>query len=88
VEVDRFVISHNVLCGLQLAHGATYEREPFEEGGTVDLHEGEISHNQIGVNVQTEGFDIDRLLDNVICHENVRNLDTTELPVPEVGSIL
>ena len=88
IELYRFAINHNVLCGLQLAHGTNYERERYEDGGTIDLHEGEISGNRIGVNVQTEGFDIDRLLDDVVCSDNERNLDTDELPVPEVGEVM
>jgi len=88
VEMTRFVVSHNVLCGVQLAHGAMYDHERFEEGGSLDLQDGEISHNLIGVNIQSEGFDIDRLLDDVICRENTRNLDTDELPVPEAMEFL
>ena len=88
VEMVRFSVTENVLCGVQLAHGARYDHERFEDGGSLDLRDGEISHNQIGVNVQSEGFDIDRLLDDVICRDNERNLDTDELPVPEAMEFL
>jgi hypothetical protein len=54
----------------------------------MDLHEGEIAWNGVcGANVQTEGFDLDRLLDNVLFHDNAgTNVDMGELPVPEVGT--
>jgi hypothetical protein len=60
----------------------------FPEGGTMDLRDGEISFNAVcGANVLTEGFDINRLMDNGWYHDNNgMNLDTSELPVPEVGA--
>jgi hypothetical protein len=60
----------------------------FATGGTMDLHEGEVSNNPIGANVQTEGFDINRLMDRVVFRDNERDLDMTELPVPEMGNPL
>lgn len=47
-----------------------------------------ISFNRVGANVQSEGFDINRLMDRVIFVGNVRNLDMTELPVPEMDDPL
>jgi hypothetical protein len=42
----------------------------------MDLHEGEISDNEVcGINVQTEGFDVGRLLDRVVFRENGVNID-------------
>ena len=80
IELETFLITQNVFCGAQLAVGASGER-----GGTMDLVEGAVSHNLIGVNIQTIGFDIDRLMDRVSYHDNERNLDTDELPVPDLG---
>ena len=57
------------------------------EDGVMDLHEGQVLRNAIGVNVQTEGFDIERLTDRVIYHENDRNLDSEELPIPEPAAM-
>ncbi len=88
LELGRFVISGNPLCGLQLAHGTDDRHQPFEQGGVADLSHGEISDNRIGVNVQTEGFDINRLLDAVLCHDNEVNLDTAELPVPSILGLM
>lgn len=76
IELTRFASSRNALCGLQLAYG-----------GLMDLHEGRVSRNVVGVNVQTEGFDIERLTDRVIYEENERNLDSSDLPVPGVDSL-
>jgi hypothetical protein len=52
----------------------------------MDLHEGDVSHHRVcGANVQTPGFDIGRLTDNVSYRDNGRNLDADELPVPDLG---
>ena len=85
--MSGFVITSSPLCGLQLAHGAD-ETGRLLEGGTMDLHDGEVSFNAVcGANVQTEGFDVNRLMDDVWYHDNNgMNLDMTELPVPEVGT--
>jgi len=83
IELRRFLISDNPLCGLQIAYGTDYEHEPFASGGTADLHEGEISRNLIGINVQNEELDIDRLMDAVVCQDNEVNLDMAALPVPD-----
>ena len=86
IDLRSFVVYENVLCGVQLAHGHDPGTgEPFPTGGTMDLHDGKISRNTIGINVQTESFDLNRLQDNVIVEGNERNLDMNELPVPEMG---
>lgn len=73
IVATRFRISDNALCGAQLT--AT---------GTIDLHEGEVSRNPIGANVQSDTFDVSRLEDHVLYLDNGRSLDSTELPVPGV----
>jgi len=50
----------------------------------MDLHDGVVSYNRIGANVQTGGFDIERLMDRVIYIDNDRNLDMSDLPVPDM----
>ncbi len=55
----------------------------------MDLHEGEVSHNTVcGANIQTEGFDPARLMDDVVYHDNGVNLDMSALPIPEASSSL
>jgi hypothetical protein len=92
VEIERFLIDFNASCGIQMAFGMFLNEEgiwvDFATGGTMDLHEGEVSNNPIGANVQTEGFDINRLMDRVVFRDNERDLDMTELPVPEMGNPL
>ncbi|MBW2262117.1 MAG: right-handed parallel beta-helix repeat-containing protein [Deltaproteobacteria bacterium] len=85
VDVSNFVITGNVLCGVQIARGVDDFGVYYARGGTIDLHDGEISYNPVGVNVQTEGFDVERLMDGVEYIENDINLDMSELPVPDVG---
>ena len=52
------------------------------EDGVMDLSDGVISGHPIGVNVQVDGFDLDRLQTRVDYEDNVTNLDSTALPVP------
>jgi hypothetical protein len=82
VDLETFEISDNVMCGLQLATCV------MEEGGTADLSLGIVTGNVVGVNVQTEGFDVERLMDRVFYFDNDRDLDMDFLPVPDVGSWL
>jgi hypothetical protein len=85
VELTRFVVQGSPLCGLQLAYGVNDSGLPWPTGGEMDLHQGVVSHNLIGVNVQTEGFDLTRLMDAVTFEDNVRNMDGETLPAPEPG---
>jgi hypothetical protein len=73
VTLTRFRIADNALIGLQLARG-----------GTADLHQGEVTGNPIGVNVQTEGFELGRLEDGVVYRMNGRDLDSEALPIPDL----
>ncbi|MBW2262116.1 MAG: right-handed parallel beta-helix repeat-containing protein [Deltaproteobacteria bacterium] len=87
LDVSRFLITRNVLCGVQIAHGGdgtgTGSTHPLT--GTVDLHDGEISHSPVGANVQDAEFDVERLMDGVTFIGNDINLDMTVLPVPDLG---
>jgi hypothetical protein len=81
----NFTATHNALCGIQLAFGKDPATgDPAESGGTMDLYDGEVAFNTVcGANVQTAGFDLRRLQNNVRWHDNGIDLDTRELPVPE-----
>jgi hypothetical protein len=72
LELTRFRVSGSASCGVQLALG-----------GTMDLHEGVVSDNLIGVNVQTPDFDIGRLQDHVLYQRNQIDFDGTALPIPD-----
>jgi hypothetical protein len=84
VAATRFRVLHSALCGIQLAPGRDRDDVPCTVGGTMDLHDGEVASGTVcGANLQVEGFDINRLTDNVWYHDNNGlNLDTTEMPVP------
>lgn len=66
-----FTIEHNDLIGVQMVRG-----------GTIDLHHGVVSGHAIGANIQTEPFDVDRLMDDVV-FDNEVNFDARALPVPD-----
>jgi hypothetical protein len=89
VGARRFLLTGNAFCGIQLAHGLDEHGARAALGGTADLSEGEVSYNAVcGANVQTEGFDVARLMDDVLYHHNGLNLDMSELPVPDPGASL
>lgn len=71
VALERFEVSHNAVCGILIATGAE-----------VDLRSGLVSDNPIGVNVQVEGYDLDRLMDDVTYEDNDLRLDSTFGLVP------
>jgi len=72
VDVRRFLVRGNAVCGVQIARD-----------GLLALHDGEVSDNPIGANVQVEGFDFALLQDRVLFHDNGRNLDSSVLAVPD-----
>jgi hypothetical protein len=71
IDVERFSISETALTGVQVI-----------AGGGIDLRDGTIRNNPVGINVQVEGYDLARLMDRVVFEDNGMNLDTSELPVP------
>jgi hypothetical protein len=73
VEARRFAVSHAALCGVQVARS-----------GRMDLHDGEVAFCLAGACVGVDGYDIARLSDGVRYHDNESNLDSSELPVPEI----
>jgi hypothetical protein len=84
LEATRFLISRSALSGVQVGHGADEDGERSPLAGIIDLHAGEVSYNPVGVNVQDAEYDIERLMDGVVYHDNDTNLDMSELPVPDV----
>ena len=58
-------------------------RVQLSRGGTVDLYGGEVAENPIGANVQTEGFDLSRLHNDVRFRDNGEDLDATAQWVPD-----
>jgi hypothetical protein len=73
IEASRFLLSDNELCGLQIS----------DVDSAIDLHDGLVTRNTIGANVQTPGFDIGRLQDGVSYFDNEVALDSSVLPVPD-----
>lgn len=87
VSLTSFVVERSALCGIQLSYGQDDEGNPSREGGVMELRDGFIARNTIGINVQVEDYDTARLLDNVSFIDNVRNWDSTLLPVPQLGEM-
>jgi hypothetical protein len=73
----RFVVEQSHLCGVLLARD-----------GQVDLMDGEVRDNPIGVCMQVDGYDTERLTASVRFVDNGTNLQTTELPIPEPAAAL
>jgi hypothetical protein len=76
-EADRFAFDGSALCGVQLAGAAT----------EVDLENGEVTRHDIGACVQVEGYDFARLTRGVRYRDNGRNVETTELGLPDPISV-
>jgi hypothetical protein len=66
-----FEIGGSAFGGIQLANG-----------GVADLHDGEVYGSPLGANIQTDGFDVARLEDGVMFHDNARNIDRRPLATP------
>jgi hypothetical protein len=77
VRARQFRISGSTLCGVHVA-----------QNGAVELSQGEITGNPIGACVQVDGYDLDRLNDEVQYRDNGVNLDSTTLPVPTASTSL
>lgn len=73
MTLTRFVLSENAVAGAAIARG-----------GTLDLHRGEVAEHPIGINVETDPFDVARLADDVTFTNNTVNLAAARLPVPDV----
>jgi hypothetical protein len=73
-DMERFVVSHHGLAGLQLVGGARFL-----------IRDGVISDNPVGVNAQLTVLNPDELSDRVLYRDNGINLDSTALPVPSGG---
>ncbi|MBI2893326.1 MAG: hypothetical protein HYY06_07215 [Deltaproteobacteria bacterium] len=71
LDVRRFRSADNALVGVLVASGAE-----------LDLHEGVVSGNRIGANVQVGEYDLARLQDEVIYADNAVNSDTTRMALP------
>ena len=72
IRVERFAIRDSALAGVQIARG-----------GEMDLCDGEVDHNPIGINLQVPDYDITRLSKQVWLHDNGVALDATTLPLPD-----
>jgi hypothetical protein len=70
--VDGFVIRDADLCGVQLAGESS-----------LDLRDGLVSEAEIGACIQVDGYDLSRLMEDVVYRDNTVNADTTMLPVPD-----
>ncbi len=71
IRLARFSIRGSALAGLRLF-----------TGGEMDLMDGEVRGNPLGVDIHTEGFDRARVFDGVV-YDNDRNAQS-DVPAPDV----
>jgi hypothetical protein len=71
IELTGFTCNDAEMVGLQLIRD-----------GTMDASIGDVMGNVIGANIQTAGFDLDRIMDRVRW-DNLVNLDGSALEVPD-----
>ncbi len=72
LDLTSFEVADSELCGLQLA-----------EGASIDLTRGLVTGATIGACVQVDGYDLDRLSNDVEYRENGSPLESTMLPIPD-----
>ena len=72
ITAERFVIERASLCAVQLARG-----------GAIDLSDGVVRESEFGACVQVDGYDLERLQEEVRYEDNGANLESTTLPVPD-----
>ena len=73
LRADGFILRSAELCGVHVGAGAN-----------VDLARGAVSGCLVGACVQSEGYDLGRLSNDVRYADNGLNLDAETLPVPDV----
>ncbi len=79
VSMTRFFVDDAEVCGLMVV------AVPSDlVVASLDVEFGIVSMSAIGACIQADGYDIDRLTNNVRYVDNATNLDTTTLPVPSV----
>jgi hypothetical protein len=71
VRLEAFEIDGAPLCGAQLADAAT-----------IDLELGAVRNTNVGVCVQVEGFDLERVTGSVVYEDNEINVESTSHDVP------
>ncbi len=77
VHVSHFLVEKSALAGLALTHE-----------GTIDLIDGEVAFNPVGVNVDADGYNLDRLRDQVRYHDNDLTLQAISVPEPRASDII
>lgn len=76
LSVDGFLLSNSAVAGARLG----------TDGGRLELKNGEIRANLIGVNVNKAGYDLSLLQNGVIFEDNEVNIDSQDLgPPPQVA---
>jgi hypothetical protein len=74
LRMNHFLVEKSAVAGLALTRA-----------GTIDLFDGEVAFNPVGVNVDAEGYDLDRLRNEVRYHDNDLTLQSISLPEPRAS---
>jgi hypothetical protein len=73
VGLQRFLVTWTGGFGVRVA----------TDGG-LDLQSGELSHAEIAAGVRVDGYDTGRLNHDVTYRDNVRSLDSSTVPLPDI----
>ncbi len=85
LRLERFHVLHAATCGVFVAPIDLFGEDPVPAmDPSIDLVSGVISDSEIGACVQVDGYDLDRLQDDVQYRDNGTSLNVTMLPVPGV----
>ncbi|MEZ4338285.1 MAG: hypothetical protein R3B82_16815 [Sandaracinaceae bacterium] len=88
LSLRRFELRRNALAAAQVAHGYDEADVLSEHPGELDLTDGLIEDNFVGVSVQVAGYDWDRLTNRVDYRNNEQNIDASERPVARPSGTL
>lgn len=72
LQMRYFLVERADLCGVMIGPDAQ-----------VDLFHGVVAHNPVGICLQVDGFDVSRLMNDVLYSDNATTLEATTFPVSE-----
>jgi hypothetical protein len=86
LAMERFALEDNALAGAQVAFGDDVDGTRNPLSGAIDLTNGRIARNALGVNVHDPSYDLARLTNRVEFDGNGRNVDASANGVPTPSS--
>ncbi|RLB52843.1 MAG: hypothetical protein DRJ42_13725 [Deltaproteobacteria bacterium] len=71
-----------------IIEGAALAAVIIVEDSAMDLRDGTVRGNPIGINIQAPGYDLSRVMNRMVFTDNGLNLDATALPLPDATATI